>query len=92
MIVSLLAANRDPARYPDADQLNLTRADGAHLAFGHGIHHCVDAPLARLEGRIALRALTDRFPTLELATAPDSLEREPSLLLNKLTALPVRLA
>jgi cytochrome P450 len=91
VIVSLLAANRDPARFPDADRLNLTRADGAHLAFGHGIHHCVGAPLARLEGRIALRALTDRFPTLELATDPDTLEREPSLLLNKLTALPVRI-
>lgn len=92
VIVSLLAANRDPARFPDADRLNLTRTDGAHLAFGHGIHHCVGAPLARLEGRLALRALTDRFPTLELATDPDELAREPSLLLNKLTALPVRLA
>lgn len=92
VIVSLLAANRDPARFPDAGRLDLTRTGGAHLAFGHGIHHCVGAPLARLEGRIALRALTERFPTLELATDPDTLEREPSLLFNKLTALPVRLA
>lgn len=91
VIVSLLATNRDPARFPEADTLDLTRTDGAHLAFGHGIHHCVGAPLARLEGRIALRALTDRFPTLELATTPDQLEREPSLLFNKLSSLPVRL-
>jgi len=92
VIVSLLAANRDPARFPDPDELNLTRADGAHLAFGHGIHHCVGAPLARLEGRIALRALTERFPDLELAIDPAKLEREPSLLFNKLTSLPVRMA
>jgi cytochrome P450 len=92
VVVSLLAANRDPARFPDPDTLNLTRADGAHLAFGHGIHHCVGAPLARLEGRIALRALTERFPTLELAIAATELEREPSLLFNKLTSLPVRMA
>jgi cytochrome P450 len=91
VIVSLLAANRDPARFPKPDELDLARADGAHLAFGHGIHHCVGAPLARLEGRIALRALTERFPTLELATEPEKLEREPSLLFNKLTALPVRI-
>jgi cytochrome P450 len=92
VIVSLLAANRDPARFPDPDQLDLTRDEGAHLGFGHGIHHCLGAPLARLEGRIALRALVERFPTLELATDPDRLEREPSLLFNKLRSLPVRTA
>jgi cytochrome P450 len=91
VIVSLLAANRDAARFSNPDELDLSRADGAHLAFGHGIHHCLGAPLARLEGRIALQALTERFPDLELVTDPGSLEREPSLLFNKLTALPVRL-
>jgi cytochrome P450 len=91
VVVSLLAANRDPARFPNPDKLDLSRTDGVHLAFGHGIHHCVGAPLARLEGRIALQALIERFPTLELATEPDKLEREPSLLFNKLAALPVRL-
>jgi cytochrome P450 len=90
VIVSLLAANRDPARFPEPDKLNLSRADRGHLAFGHGIHHCVGAPLARLEGQIALRALVERFPTLELAVDPADLEREPSLLFNKLRALPVR--
>jgi cytochrome P450 len=90
VIASLLAVNRDPARFPDPDRLDLARADGAHLAFGHGIHHCLGAPLARLEGLIALRALTERFPDLELAVAPESLEREPALLFNKLATLPVR--
>lgn len=92
VIVSLLAANRDPSRFADPDRLDLGRAAGAHVAFGHGIHHCVGAPLARLEGRIALRALTERFPTLQLATEADKLEREPSLLFNKLRALPVRVS
>lgn len=92
VIVSLLAANRDPGRFPEPDRLDLSRDARAHLAFGHGIHHCVGAPLARLEGRIALRALFDRFPNLALAAAPESLEREPALLFNKLKSLPVRLA
>jgi cytochrome P450 len=92
IIVSLLAANRDPARFPDPALLDLARTDGAHISFGHGIHHCLGAPLARLEGRIALQSLAERFPTLELATPPESLEREPALLFNKLAALPVRLA
>jgi cytochrome P450 len=90
VIVSLLAANRDRRRFPDPDRLDLSRADGNHLAFGHGIHFCLGAPLARLEGRIALRALFDRFPTVELADV-DSLTRWPTLLFNRLTALPVRL-
>jgi cytochrome P450 len=90
VIVSLLAANRDTARFPDPDRLDLSRADRGHLAFGHGIHHCVGAPLARLEGRLALHALTERFPALELAVDPAELEREPSLLFNKLRTLPVR--
>jgi cytochrome P450 len=92
VIVSLLAANRDPARFPDPELLDLARADGAHLSFGHGIHHCLGAPLARLEGRIALQSLAERFPDLQLAASPESLQREPALLFNKLTALPVRTA
>jgi cytochrome P450 len=92
VIVSLLAANRDPARFPDPELLDLARADGAHLSFGHGIHHCLGAPLARLEGRIALQSFAERFPDLQLAAPPESLQREPALLFNKLTALPVRTA
>jgi cytochrome P450 len=85
--VSLMAVGLDPALNDDPDRFVITRA-ADHLAFGHGVHHCVGAPLARLEARIALRALLDRFPVLEIAG--ESLERVPSLLFNRLAALPVR--
>lgn len=67
--VSLLiqAANRDPDGWPDPDVLDLTRAAGGQLAFGHGIHQCLGQQLARVELQVALPALFDRFPTLRLA-------------------------
>src|SRR5690606_100337 len=73
VIVSLAAANRDPARYRDPDRFDIHRSDGGHLALGHGIHHCLGAPLARLEGRIALAALHTRFPRMRLAVEPGEL-------------------
>lgn len=91
VLPSLLAANRDPAAFADPASLDLTRTGGSHLAFGHGIHHCLGAPLARLEGRIALSALSTRFPQLRLGVPAEELQREPALLSNKLRALPVRL-
>lgn len=66
VLVLLGAANRDPERYADPDRLDLTRGNVRHLAFGHGVHLCLGAPLARLETRIALRRLIDRAPTLEV--------------------------
>jgi len=87
----LLAANRDPARVPDPDALDITRPQNQHLAFGHGIHHCLGAPLARLEGCIALGALLSRFPRLRLAVPPHELTWRPNLLMHGLTALPVTL-
>jgi cytochrome P450 len=92
VVIALLAVNRDPARFADPEVLDLSRDDGGHLAFGHGIHHCLGAPLARLEARIALGALLDRFGDLALAVPPDSLERLPSLIINRLAVLPVRRA
>ena len=85
------AGNRDPARFPDPDRLDLGRDSGGHLAFGHGIHYCVGAPLARLEGAVAFRGLRERFPRLSLAVAPEELRARPSLLLRSWTEVPVRL-
>ncbi|MGH3872156.1 MAG: cytochrome P450 family protein [Pseudonocardiaceae bacterium] len=91
VIAGLLTANRDPACTIEPDALDITRADNPHLTFGHGIHHCLGAPLARLEGRIALGSLLARFPRLRLAVPADQLTWKSSVLMNGLTALPVAL-
>jgi cytochrome P450 len=91
VVPGLLAANRDPARFARPDRLDLQRLDGGHVAFGHGVHHCLGAPLARLEGRIALGTLIGRYPGLRLAVPADDLVRPPSFLMNGLAALPVLL-
>jgi cytochrome P450 len=91
VIVSLAAANRDPGRYADAETFDIHRTDGSHLAFGHGIHFCLGAPLARMEARIALTALHTRFPAMRLAVAPTELhwDHGDGLVLRGLTELPV---
>ncbi|MBS1888607.1 MAG: cytochrome P450 [Actinobacteria bacterium] len=68
--ISLLAANRDPARFDEPDGIDLDRGENRHLAFGHGIHKCLGQYLARLELRLALTGLLARFPSLDLAVAP----------------------
>jgi cytochrome P450 len=86
VVVGLLAANRVP------DRLDITRPEpAAHVAFGHGVHHCIGAPLARLEGRIALGRLIARFPRLRLAVPAAEITRTPGFLMNGLATLPVRL-
>ncbi|MHA6621476.1 cytochrome P450 family protein [Pseudonocardia sp. DLS-67] len=92
VLPALLAANRDPMRFPEPDRLDVTRTANSHTAFGHGLHHCLGAPLARLEGRIALGALLERFPGLRLADPDGEPARNPGLLMNGLVALPVVLA
>jgi cytochrome P450 len=64
------AANRDPAQFANADQLDLTRENNRHLAFGFGIHQCAGLSLARLEGRIAIGRFLTRFPQYRLTAAP----------------------
>ncbi|GAB3381798.1 cytochrome P450 family protein [Amycolatopsis echigonensis] len=88
--ISLLSANRDPEKFPDPDTLDVTRPPGGHLAFGHGIHYCVGAPLARLEAQIALGSLLARFPKLSLAVPAESIVYRPSSLVHGVLALPVR--
>jgi cytochrome P450 len=91
VLVVTSSANRDPARFPDPDRLDLGRDASGHVAFGHGIHYCVGAPLARLEGEIAFGALLSRFPGLSLAVDPAALRWRPSSLIHGLETLPVRL-
>ncbi|MFJ6073965.1 cytochrome P450 [Streptomyces sp. NPDC093065] len=78
------------ARGEDPMALDVTRPNARHLAFGHGIHYCLGAPLARLEATIALGALLSRVPELELAVSPDSLAWIPSGMMRGLVSLPVR--
>lgn len=89
--VSLGAADRDPAVFEAPDRLDVTRAPKRHVAFGHGIHFCLGAPLARLEGRIAIGGLLDRFPGLALAVPPADLRHHRTgSIVRGLVSLPVR--
>ncbi|GAA3572382.1 cytochrome P450 [Amycolatopsis ultiminotia] len=86
VVVLLGAANRDPSVHPDPDVFDPSREPGRHLAFGQGIHFCLGAPLARMEGRVVFRELARRIPALRLAGTP---EWNPTTTLRGLSALPV---
>ncbi|MFC5218818.1 cytochrome P450 family protein [Streptomyces coerulescens] len=93
ILAAYAAAGRHPGKYgADADRFDVTRADKEHLAFGHGVHFCLGAPLGRLEARTALRALFDRFPGLRLAVPQDEPEPVDSFISNGHRSLPVRLS
>jgi cytochrome P450 len=91
VLVCLAAANRDPGRYPDPDVLDIARSDGPNVGFGHGIHHCLGAPLARMEARVAFETLLGRHPQLRLAVDRDALawSHGDGLVLRGLASLPV---
>lgn len=92
MVISLLAsANRDEAAFPQPDTLDLGRTPNRHVALGMGVHYCLGAPLARLEGRVALQTLVQRFPRLRLAVPPQALRWRPSPNVRGLHSLPVHL-
>lgn len=87
--VVLAAASRDPKRFTESDRFDIRRDARGHMAFGHGIHRCLGAPLARLQGVIAFRTLLERCPRLALDTDPGELAWRPSLMLRGLHHLPV---
>jgi cytochrome P450 len=91
VVVALGSANRDETQFPDGDCLDVRRKAGGHLAFGHGVHYCVGAPLARLEAQIAFGQLLDRFPALRLPVDPGTLRWRPGTVVRGLETLPVLL-
>ena len=91
MRVSLASANRDTGHFDNPDELDISRQQNKHLAFGHGIHYCLGAPLARLEGKIALSTLFERFPTTKLAISPEQLKWRSGVLFRGLESFPVNL-
>ena len=89
VIAVLGSANHDESVFPDPEALDITREPNKHVAFGQGVHFCLGAPLARLEGQIALTTLFRRFPDLRLAKALESLRWRKSLIVRGLEELPV---
>ncbi|MGS2589760.1 cytochrome P450 family protein [Streptomyces hebeiensis] len=89
VLVVLAAADRDPDRFADPDRLDLGRRDNQHLGYGHGIHYCLGAPLARLEAQTALATLLTRLPDMRLAQDPVDLRWRGGLIMRGLRTLPV---
>jgi len=91
VLVCLGSANRDPGRFPAPDSLDIDRGDGPNLGFGHGIHYCLGAPLARLEAKVAFETLLSRHPRMRLAVSRDALAwaHGDGLVLRGLLSLPL---
>ncbi len=85
----IASANRDPAQFERPDALELAREPNRHLSFGQGVHYCLGAPLARLEGQIAINTLLSRISDLRLAVPSQALRWRRGLVLRGLEALPV---
>jgi len=91
VIVALDSANRDADKFQDADIFDITRDKSSHLAFGKGIHLCLGAPLARLEGEIAINTLLARYPEIQLQTDVNELEWRPGMIVRGVKEIPVQL-
>ncbi|MGW1838749.1 cytochrome P450 family protein [Streptomyces sp. NPDC002067] len=92
ILAAIAATGRDAERHgPTADAFDIRRADPEHLTFGHGVHHCLGAPLARMEARTALPALFDRFPDLDFAVPVEKLQPSGGFIVGGFRELPVRL-
>ncbi|MGW8396710.1 cytochrome P450 family protein [Streptomyces lydicus] len=92
ILPSFVATGRDPGQHgPTAGEFNVRRPDVEHLSFGYGVHHCLGAPLARMETRIALPALFDRFPDLQLGVPVEELVPSNGFITSGLRSLPIRL-
>lgn len=91
VVVSLNGANHDPKRFTDPETFDLTREKSPHLAFGMGIHFCLGAPLARLEGEIALSKLLEKFPDLALAVDESELDWRPGMIVRGVKEIPLRI-
>jgi cytochrome P450 PksS len=90
VLTAIASANRDPERFAAPEELDICRQNNRHLAFGKGIHSCLGAALARLEGQIAINILVQRLPNLRLAVRPEELKWRPGgIFLRGLAALPV---
>lgn len=90
VLAVIASANRDASQFDDPERLDITRENNRHLAFGQGAHFCLGAPLARLEGQIAINTLLRRLPALQLAVPVESLRWRATLVLRGLEALPVQ--
>jgi cytochrome P450 len=86
-MILIAAANRDPEQFPDPDRFDVGREDNHHLAFGFGAHFCLGAPLARVEGQVALEALATRVTDLTVTVDPP--EYKENIVLRGMAALPV---
>jgi cytochrome P450 len=89
VLVALSSANRDEERFAEPARFDVARGESSHLAFGHGIHFCLGAPLARMEGQVAFETLLARLPELALAVPADALAWRPGILIRGLVDLPV---
>ena len=87
--ILLAAANRDPAHFPSPERFDVAREPNEHVSFGEGIHFCLGAPLARLEGAIAIESMLEKFPRLRLANPSAKLEYRGSMALRGLNELPL---